>query len=109
MCGRILSYIIVNQFMPKKYESTLSVKITYQLNRLNLNVQLKCVLKINALPIGICSHIIFLYQVIPECYSLMRLILTIHTSILGHRLFGFGTEPSGIHPHAFKHLKFNCN
>jgi len=86
--------------MPKKYESTVSVKkfSTYQLNRLNLNlkVQLKCAMKINALLIGICSHIIFLYQFIPECYLLMRLILTIHTSILGHRSFGTGAEPLGF-------------
>jgi len=46
--------------MPRKYESTISVKkfLTYQLNRLNLNlnVQLKCAMKINAFPIGICFY-----------------------------------------------------
>ena len=66
-------------------------------------------MKINALPIGICSHIILLYQFIPECYLLMRLILTIHTSILGHRSFGTEAEPYGIHLRAFKHPKLNYN
>jgi len=52
-------------------------------------------MKINALPIGICNRIIFLYQFIPECYLLMRLILTI-PEFLGIGCLALGHNPLGF-------------